>query len=491
MSGSSSSESRSREGKISRRKFVAAGAGIAAVAAVGGAAYYLSRAGPSPTVTTGSPTVAPTTTTAPVGYPDFKGREISIMLYEALAAPHDTFKEIFNVRTGAKVNIVVVPDDEFHTRVFLEFFGKTGLDLIAYWTRWKGEMAKGNYLIKLDDWVQANIKDVYDSWPEVIQKQQITFPDGSIRSVAIDGDCSLTFYRKDIFDRMGLDHKKLRTPDGRLEILKALNNGKETAKGGGQDLNGDGKIDFWAYCYHYARKLAYEQTNFQTTWHYYEGEGSSLLDENRNPTFNDQNGVDALNMVLEYMKYLVPNGLDTNFSEIMGRYANGEVGMFPDTGGGWRTWFEKEGFSKVIGKTNYEPLPVPTAIYGPCVGVNADSKNQDVALEYLKEYIQPEIQLKVNLGRTPWGPNYCDPIQKPIWDNPEIRAAYPGFVEAWSESYGMTGRFTPRWDFPYNEPNAQELMDLLDYYLNEAYHYKMKPKDALDTCAAEWKKKLT
>ena len=516
--------------KMNRRKYLKYTAGIVGGLVVGAAAGYYGGVSAAPSVTqkltetvTATQTVTQAVTSAPLqgefgpwpptapvvpGWPPAKwaqypGLQLTGEAVDMYLASHnpDTFGGIWARRHDAQPpKFTPVPYGERHPKIMGDLAAGSDLDIVYVVWRWRGELRKGDYLLDLTPWYESKFpKAWFDSIPAVKRlSMQYGNKDGTLGSfvddsrlygVPIDGDTPMVYYRKDIFKDMGLDPEKLMTPEGRLETYKALNRDKPSDKGGGLDLNNDGKIDCWAWQWMMARRLD-QQALFMYHWMYRQwkaGKPAAVIDEKRNPLINNEEAVMSLEDLISYIPYMIPGSLTAGFDELQTNYAEGRVAVFPDTGAGWRTSFENpEMAPKTAGKTNYMPSMRGT-IYESCLfGVNKRSKHPDEALEYLLEWSSPDIAIKAYEGLPPWGPSWMDPPYEWMWEDPEFETMYPGFLDAWKRAWQM-GAEWPAPDWPADEPNADMLMDRLDYWIIEAYTGRMKPKDALDACADEWK----
>lgn len=507
---------------MDRRKYLKYTAGIVGGLVVGAAAGYYGGVSSAPsivqtltktatetrTVTQGvTPALqgeyGPWPPTAPVipGWPpatwtQYPGLEVTGITVDMYGAPHtpQAFGNVWARRHGCKPpNFTPIPWDGRHARVMAELTGGSDVDVVYHLYRWRGELRKGDYLMDLSSWVRDKFPKAW--WDSITPVKKLSMQFGAddprIMGIPADGDQAMSYYRKDIFKDMGLDPEKMMTPEGRLETYKALNRDKTTANGGGLDLDNDGKIDTWAMQWMFGRRLD-TQLTFACHFMYRQwkaGLPALWIDENRNPLINNEAAVMALEDIIAYLPYAIPGSMTAAFDELHSNWVQGKVAVFPDTGAGWRTTFEDPSISKTAGKTDYLPSIRPVMYEGVQYGVNKKAAHSEQALEYLLEWSAPDIAIKSYEGKPPYGPNWGDPVCEWMWDDPEFKVLYPGFLEGWKRSWRMSSEW-PCLDWVSDEPNADLLMDRLDYYIVEAYNNRMKPKEALDACAAEWKKTL-
>lgn len=88
-----------------------------------------------------------------------------------------------------------------------------------------------------------------------------------------------------------------------------------------QDTNGDGKPDAWAIGTYFARDQL-TPTIWQTILN---SNGGQLLDANNKPAFNNEKGVNALQMHIDLLKYAPPGAVSHGFNESLQAFRQGQV----------------------------------------------------------------------------------------------------------------------------------------------------------------------
>jgi ABC-type glycerol-3-phosphate transport system substrate-binding protein len=188
--------------------------------------------------TTSAPaaTSAPDAATAPAagGSGQFAGVEISILTFVGpqVAEPLQRRGPDFTKLTGAKVNVVTVPNSELYQKALADLAtGTNSYDGFLFAPSWIVDFAPAGYLEELTERVKA---DTALQWDDVAPFfRDFNSYQGKVYSIPLDGDFHMVYYRSDI-----LAQEKLAAPktwDDYLNIAKTLN---------GKDLNGDGKPDY-------------------------------------------------------------------------------------------------------------------------------------------------------------------------------------------------------------------------------------------------------
>lgn len=478
---------------ISRRKFLNYGAAVAATAAVVGAGTYLAVKPGGENVTqtiTETATVAQTAASTPVAkWPDYSGQKLSIQMLESpFDAPQLAFNTIWKDRTGGDVEIHDVPWASWRDRTFIELTsgaGAFGLLMVAA-TYWKEDLT--NYALDITNWINEDPPAKFDDWLPAVKQYGMTWPDGKIRALPVDFDVPTTFLRKDVFEKLGLKTETIRTPSTMIETLKALNGDKPTKQGGGLDLSGDGKIDFWAFGGNAGRRIEF-QTNWKGLFGYYRGGNpksgrEAYFDEKGVPVIDSIEGVRALEDYVEMMKYAVPDLIGMDNSGTSAQMMQGHSGVFPNTGPGWRTtWRDAPDLQPYDEKMGYEmSMGRPPVMYGVGFVIDKNYKNPRMAYEYWKEEVEPDHLKAIQWGNPPWGPNWNDVLTKSGMNDPALMAAYPGFYEKASQNYAQ--QFWPAIDWA----RGSEYDDALDGHIVDALVGRVSAKDALRAAADDWKK---
>ena len=178
-------------------------------------------------------TEAPAMTEAPAGKM-YDGVEINILTFVGpqVAEPLQRRGPDFTALTGAKVNIITVPNSELYQKVLTDAVsGTNAYDGYLFAPSWIVDFAPAGLIEDLTPYVA---KDTALEWTDVAPFfRDFNSYDGKVYSIPVDGDMHMVYYRIDSLKDAGLEPPK--TWDDYLTVAKALN---------GKDLNGDGTPDY-------------------------------------------------------------------------------------------------------------------------------------------------------------------------------------------------------------------------------------------------------
>jgi len=175
-------------------------------------------------------------------------------------------------------NLLASADAQEQVRLALAAGGDSPFDIVHFANAQVGEWGGPGWLMPLNDLVDQ-YRDEYnlDDIPEKAW-EGVTI-DGNIYGVPIVGNTLHLIYRQDVFDELGLE-----VPETYDEVIEMCNTI-------GLD-NPDWDMPFTI---NLSAGWAWEIEFFQMQRAF----GGQYLDENNNPTFNDQTGVDAVNKMVE------------------------------------------------------------------------------------------------------------------------------------------------------------------------------------------------
>lgn len=194
--------------------------------------------------------------------------------------------------TGINLQIDQVPYDNIRAKQLADVTGAKRYDIINPCTEWSFEYAQFaeplNQYIGKADYPDPEIDDIIPYvWKEFNgSKNTYWFP--------YQPDTRVFFYRKDLLKQAGLEAPK--TWNELLSVAKALT----------KDTDNDGKIDQYGFGF-----PARRGNNLTLAWvPFLFSAGGELFDEDNQPAFNSQAGIDAINLLRELKKYCPPD-IDT------------------------------------------------------------------------------------------------------------------------------------------------------------------------------------
>jgi len=375
------------------------------------------------------------------------------------------FKDDIEKEYGIKLNTMIVSAAAAYEKQMMEFAAGTGaFDIVAFNPPWIGDYSRFLQPLKplaekaglnfyLDD-IMPVFRDAYMSW------------NGTWYAMTWDGDTHLLLYRKDIFDKLGLE------PPTTWEDYK-----NKAAMLTGWDWDDDGEVEYGDASY---------LKRGRTYWWFLErfaGYGGNYFDEEMNPLINTEAGVEALTNLVETIPYMPPGVLNFEYWEVRTAYVKGDVAMvlqWPCVGKA----AENPEESKIVGKGGYAAMPQgKTMIAGGWVlGIPKGAKHTEAALQVLHFITSPKNDLRAVMEQEL--PTALDPYRMSHFNSPIFRAAWPtagDYLDALKANIAQ--------GFPdLLIHGAAEYMDVLDYQLTLAYAKEKSPQAALDDAAAQWRK---
>jgi multiple sugar transport system substrate-binding protein len=152
--------------------------------------------------------------------------------------------------------------------------------------------------------------------------------------------------------------------------------------------------------------------------------GGKVYDENGNPAFNNEAGVDALQFMMDLMPYTDPGSISyVGINDATNVFASGQASMMMN----WPFMYtaaSDPSTSKVVGKFGTAILPAGSAGSASIDGTDAYtiaklSPNQDLATKLIEFYLDKDIQKRQVLD-TGWLP-----IRMSVLNDPEVQEKAP------------------------------------------------------------------
>ncbi len=382
----------------------------------------------APAATEAPATQAPATE-APAGK-IFDGVTITILTFVGpqVAEPLQRRGPDFTALTGAKVNIVTVPNSDLYQKVLTDATsGTNAYDGYLFAPSWIVDFAPAGLIEDLTPYVQKD-KDL--QWDDVAPFfRDFNSYDGKVYSIPVDGDMHMVYYRIDSLKDAGLEPPK--TWDDYLAVAKALN---------GKDLNGDGTPDYGSCI-----SKAPAQQSYWWIWSiaapYIQSKGSSqgpfFNTKDMTPLVNNDAFKRALEVYKETGKYGPPDETNQGVGDSRGLFLSGRCALTMDWGDIGPLAIDKAN-SKVVDKVGAIENPgskevldwdtgklvpcdattcpyaedgvnhAPFASFGGWAGaVNAavDQKKKDAAYAFFSYMSQPAQSSKdVVVGKTGYNP---------------------------------------------------------------------------------------
>ena len=319
----------------------------------------------------------------------YKGTVLSLMcLSGAQNRAILKLTEEFQKFTGIKVNVVSTPYEpiprgsttgmaplenlSLHDKIAKDFEKKTAkYDIVIIDSIWIEEFSKNlvdlNAFFKRKDITDPKF-NLNDFHPVLLKGCKIN---SSIYGIPFSGDSTVIFYRGDLFKKGGFTPPK--TWKDFNKIVASL-----TQK------------SIYGISFPGAKKPELA-TLFLDRY------ASPLIKENT-AVFNDSNGVKALDMLKEIIKYAPPSALEEDTQMAMERFRNGETALFES----WISYYPDVTdmfMSQVKDKVKIASIPEGKAVVGGWIaGINNDSKNKEPAFLLIQYLTNPTNDVKKALS---------------------------------------------------------------------------------------------
>lgn len=280
------------------------------------------------------------------------------------------------------------------------------------------------------------------------------------------GHVQLMFYRKDIFNKLGL--KAPDTWDQMVEAGKVIQS----------------KTDLAGVAMYYGKTGG---QNLMIWMNYLWGMGGSLIDAQGNPVFNSPQGIAATHAYLDVLlKHKVAPAASAAFNETdaVNSMAQGKSAMVPVWWWRYASLTDPKTSTLNADQVGFVPLPsmpgkdnttyTNTWFYG----INRNSKRKDAAMEYLAWLTQPEIERDLLLDKSK---NEVVAVQTSNLLNADVNKRFDGMHRAAAQSLkGAHGvPLFAQWP---------QFSDLLEATINELASGQGDVKSALDNAATRAKR---
>lgn len=213
-----------------------------------------------------------------------------------------------------KVTVDGVPYNDQLAKTMLELTGTTATyDAVLADDPWLPQLAKTGalYDLKGPELAKWNAAD-YD-WDDLNPTPLAAGQwDGKQYAVPVRSNLLLMFYNKSLYKKAGVEE-----PGPQTTWEEYFADAKKLV----QDTNGDGKPDSWAVGTYFT-KDPLTPTVWQTVLN---SNGGRLLDDKMRVTFNDANGVKALQTQVDLLKYAPPGASTYQFNEPLEAFRQGKT----------------------------------------------------------------------------------------------------------------------------------------------------------------------
>ena len=427
----------------------------ATAAGMGGALAPWALAQGTGALKTGKPYAGTEVNLLTVVAPQFKAHEARLGEFEAL--------------TGIKVKYQYVPFASTREKLTAELVGQSAqYDVLSTMDVWGPSMYQ--LFEPLNAMLAEKKIDMESRYPYAHLRAA---RDGNgngknILGFPIRGHVQLMFYRRDIFDKLGL--KAPNTWDDMVEAGKLI-----TAK---TDMSGVAM---------YYGKTAGQ--NLMIWFNYLWGTGGELLDAKGQPAFNSPAGIAATQAYLDVMlKHKAAPAASASFNETdaVNSVAQGKSAMVPVWWWRYASLVDPKVSTLKPEQVAFAPLPSmpgkPNTTYTNTwfYGINRNSKKKAAAMEFLTWLSQPEIERGVLLDKSM---NEVVAMQTKNLLDADVNVRFNGMHVFGAQALkGAKG--TPLF------PQWPQVSDVLEATISELASGKGQVKPALDDAAARVRKAM-
>ena len=349
----------------------------------------------------------------------YAGTEINVIWEAGLQSlgPQNFSGPKWEELTGIKVNVIESQVNEMFPKMLQEHRAGTGAyDVLSVVPAWMGDMVRAGAVEPLDAYVdkygyRAELEDIGD----VYRENQMRIGD-TIYGFPDDGDVLILYYRKDIFEEMGLSVPT--TWDEFYEVSKAITDAKAP------EVYGAGFMRVRGLLHYFYQERA-------------RNEGCKFFDaESMKATVNGPGCVKALAGMVKDNTTMPPGVEQWGAIESLAAFNAGQIAMtqwWPPVGR-WSAGYGTDDIamqwvppSVVAGKVGYALPPGghPQLAAGFSMAVSSDSKNKDAA--YL--YIQWINSIDISHQRVQLPYTLRDPFRKSHFSSPEYQSRWPDAKE--------------------------------------------------------------
>jgi multiple sugar transport system substrate-binding protein len=363
-----------------------------------------------------------------------KGTQIRVLMnkhpWQGAIEPH--LKE-FEALTGIKLVAEVYPEDQFRAKVLVELTsGASSIDVFMSMPAQEGlKYMRAGWLQPLDAFVKSPALTAPEyHWNDFLEKiREAMVIEGKLVGVPIQVENTSLMYRKDVFQKYNV---KVPTTLDELEAAaKALN---------GKTMTDDGQPGFGIVA---RGKRAAATSQFAAYLH---AMGSTWLGPNREPVFNNEEGIKAFDLYGRLLRLYGPPGSENNhWYEASSIFSQGKAAMYTDANSLFPV-IEDAQKSKVVGKVGYTLFPRgPRGQYGSTVAAwglakPKSSKNQKAAWLFMQWATAKEQVLAVQSEKGVLG------ARESVWKDPAGMAKVPADLR---ESLTVGSKVgTPLWNPP-------------------------------------------
>ncbi|WP_308113830.1 ABC transporter substrate-binding protein [Kineosporia corallincola] len=302
--------------------------------------------------------------------------------------------DTFTKDTGIKVNFTVLPENELRDKVTQDVASQAGQYDLATVGAYETQLWKDNdWLHELSSYAEADSEYAVDDLLKPVA-ESLSGDDGKLYALPFYGESSFLMYRKDIFEKEGLEMPEHPTWDQVADLAAKVDGAESGMKG--ICLRG---LPGWGEMF---APLTTVVNTFGGTW----------FDKDWNAQVNAPEFTDAVDFYVNLIKeHGEPGAAQAGFTECLNALSQGKVAMWYDATSAAGS-LEDEASSKVVGKIGYAYAPVKETEYSGWLwswnwAMPKTTKNADAAAKFAlwatsKQY-EETVGEKLGWARVPSG----------------------------------------------------------------------------------------
>lgn len=366
----------------------------------------------------------------------------------------------YEAQTGVSIQIAEFPYANLFEKELVDLNARTGAyDLIMLDDPWFPRFATQEVLTDLAPLYQRrNLKGPDDDFlPASIALCRHPYETGTLYALPYVGNSQLFFYRKDLFEKHGL--QTLNTWDDVLQAARIIHEREGAGSPDGGRVHG--------YVMRAAQGNAVVADFMPIFWAF----GAEMFDPSGRPNVNSPEGVRALKFMLELGKFAPRGYASFNADEVSAHLLQGTAAMSIN----WPAWisaFSDPARSKVTGKMEFTTLPAGAngqagraEIGNWLIAIPRDSKNVEAAFDFLLWATSAEQLKRSALGGNP-------PTRRSVFQDAELLAKFPSYpAQLRSLETSKPRPRTPLWN---------EIENTFGIFLSKANSGELTPEEAMN-----------
>ena len=461
------------------------------------------------------PAEAPATATAPGASATsaggsvqaFSGKTVTVAVGSFMSAGVNMFKDQWEKKTGAKLQVVEIPFGDLYQRLFASFSTGAGeFDVAIYAANWIPEFAANKNILSLEKYYGSK-----DNWDDVLDKtKRIMYVGAERYSVPLDGDVIMGYYRKDAFENDASKTKFKAKYGYDLAAPTTWKQYRDIAEFfTGWDWSGDGKADYGVLEAQGPKDVGpfILVSRVASYAAHPKSPGTLFFDpDTMEPSVNNPGWVQALQDWVDIKKFGPPEMATMGGGTMRGNFVAGNYALALD----WADvgiQAQDESASIVKGKLGYFMLPGSNRVWNskskawdefaqaqhaPYMGwggwhgsVAANSKSPEAGWDFLNFIDSNENSMTAvttpGTARNPYRKQHFSNPKR--WEEAAVKFKDPiPYLDVLQQSFAH-----PNTQYDLRIPKAGRYFEVLDNWMQQALAGTMSPKQALDKVAEEWK----